>query len=206
MNKDFYQYGLIIVALMAAVMIAGNAGIAIAQTSSGASGGPAAGASSSATTSGSAVNVTGRVNGTLNPVGISDAVTPGNDMTSSDMTGHVSGAMVEGKAVKADAGAKTSAGAWPSESQYWKSEFPKRSYYTPSSDYTNYEPAYQYGYTTYQQNPGKRFDELDQLQLRSKWEASRGKSTLTWDQAQAASRDAYTRMSERRVNSSGTVQ
>jgi len=201
MEKNLFVYGMVFGALMAGVMVAGNASIVYAQTSSGASGAGAAG-SAAVTTNKSAVNVTGSAGGTLNPVGIANTATGATSATG-NLTGAVSGAMVPGAPVTVNT--SSAVGTWNDESNYWRNQYTSRPYYNSTTSFSSYEPAYQYGFNTYNQNPNKRYDELDQLQLRSQWEANRGTSTLTWDQAQAASRDAYERMYQNRVDSSATV-
>jgi len=186
--RDLLICSTIIGSLMGGAVIFGNISLAMAQTA------VTSGAGMAPTTSATNVNVTGGVNGTRDPIGITGTAATG-------VTGHVSGAMKEGKPITGAGNTPSSAtvGAWSSERNYWQSEYPRRPYYNSTTNYQLYEPAYQYGYNAYNQNPGKRFDELDQLQLRSNWDANRGNSTLTWDQAQQASRDAYERLYNNRI-------
>ncbi len=81
------------------------------------------------------------------------------------------------------------------EHAFWRNEFGKRPYVTKNSPYDQYGPAYQYGwesYTTYGTKK-KSFDEVEP-ELRRAWDSRRGNSKLSWEQAQAATRDAWQRV------------
>ncbi len=86
---------------------------------------------------------------------------------------------------------------WESENKYWRSTYPTRSYYSSSKDYTIYEPAYRYGVDLYNRTPHTRYQDLDQIELRNRWSRFRGESSLSWDDAEAATRDAYEHMMQR---------
>ncbi len=88
----------------------------------------------------------------------------------------------------------TSPEGWETENTYWRQQYPSRPYYTSTRDYTLYEPAYRYGAELYTQYPGKRYEEIDMVKAQSGWIKMRGTSTLTWEDAQAATRDSYVRM------------
>jgi hypothetical protein len=81
---------------------------------------------------------------------------------------------------------------WDAENRYWRNNFSSRPY-AKGKDYSAYEPAYRYGLETYNQNPGMRFEDIDQSRLRTGWNQARGTSTLGWDDARLATRDAYNR-------------
>ena len=60
--------------------------------------------------------------------------------------------------------------------------------------YDELQPAYKYGWETRGQYPvNQRFSDVES-DLGQKWETSRGKSTLGWDKAKHASRDAWDRI------------
>lgn len=88
---------------------------------------------------------------------------------------------------------------WASQDTYWQKTYPSRPYYTTQRTYENYQPAYRYGGDIYSKNPGVSYDKLDQAQLRRDWDNARGTSTLTWEDANPATRDAYTRLYEHRT-------
>jgi hypothetical protein len=67
-----------------------------------------------------------------------------------------------------------------------------------------YEPAYQLGVNTFSQTGGKPFSSLDLNQLKNEWNQQRGNSTLTWEQAEPAVRDAYDRVSNDQKGAAAT--
>ncbi|NDF11959.1 MAG: hypothetical protein EB060_03965 [Proteobacteria bacterium] len=83
---------------------------------------------------------------------------------------------------------------WNAENDYWHNQYPSRPYYDRGRAYSTVEPAYRYGVDLYNQNPGRRYEELNQSQLSSGWDTARGTSTMNWNDAQNATRDAYNRM------------
>jgi hypothetical protein len=83
---------------------------------------------------------------------------------------------------------------WSVEDTYWRTTYPTRPYYSSTRDYVVYEPAYRYGADLYTQYPGKRYEEMDMVQVKTGWMKVRGKSTLTWEEAEAASKDSFNRM------------
>ena len=81
------------------------------------------------------------------------------------------------------------------EHAYWRSEFGSRPYVTHGSLYDEYGPAYQYGWESYVScgTKAKAFDDVEP-ELRHTWDSRRGKSTLSWEDARAATRDAWERV------------
>lgn len=150
---------------------------AVAQTSSGSSG------TGSSNTTGSATTGTGGSNSMM------DSNTTGS---SSSTTGGSYGSGAPGTS----GNNSSNATSWDTQNQYWRSNYSKRPYYNSSVDYSNYEPAYRYGTDLYNQNSGRSYNELNQDQLRNGWNQARGNSSMSWDDAQEATRDAYNRMYE----------
>ena len=83
------------------------------------------------------------------------------------------------------------------EISYWRDNYNTRPYTNQGTAIDEYEPAYAYGVASYTKYPGRNFDDVDS-DLSRDWNASRGKSTLAWDRARLASRDAWDRISARR--------
>ena len=79
------------------------------------------------------------------------------------------------------------------EEQYWSDNYRSRPYVTNGTDYKTYQPAYRYGWESFERYPGRSFDEVEP-ELQRGWDAQRGDSTLTWDNAKAATRDAWHRV------------
>jgi len=100
--------------------------------------------------------------------------------------GVVAGALA-GKSVSADPVA---------EDAYWKDNYSSRSYVGSGSTYDDYGPAYGYGVNAFSRNPDKEFDEVE-TDLGRDWNTSKGKSSLEWDRAKHASRDAWNRLSDK---------
>jgi hypothetical protein len=83
-----------------------------------------------------------------------------------------------------------------SEAVYWKENFKARPYAADAERFDDYGPAYDYGVVSYGKYPGRNFDDIE-TELSRDWESVRGKSTLKWDDARLATRDAYERVSAR---------
>ena len=80
---------------------------------------------------------------------------------------------------------------------YWRENYKTRPYADKATAFDEYAPAYGYGVAAYTKYPGRSFDDVDS-DLSRDWNASRGKSTLGWDRARFASRDAWDRVSTHR--------
>ena len=98
--------------------------------------------------------------------------------------GAAAGALA-GKAMKVDPAA---------EDAYWRDNYTTRPYVAGGS-YEDYGPAYNYGTSAYSRYPGRSFDEVEP-ELGRDWTAARGRSSLEWDNARHASRDAWQRLSD----------
>ena len=110
------------------------------------------------------------------------------------MTGPVGAAV--GAAVGAVAGALAGRKADPAvEDSYWRDNYTSRPYVRSGSSYDEYAPAYRYGLDAHAQHGGSRsFDEVEP-ELGRNWGSTRGKSSLEWEHAKHASRDAWDRVS-----------
>ena len=113
------------------------------------------------------------------------------------MTGPV-GAVV-GAAVGAVAGAVAGKGiakaADPAvEDAYWRDNYSSRPYVAGGSSYDEYSPAYRYGVESYSRYPDRSFDDVEP-ELGRGWASARGRSSLEWERAKDASRDAWHRVS-----------
>jgi hypothetical protein len=81
------------------------------------------------------------------------------------------------------------------EDAYWRANYKNRPYYTPGSDYENYEGDYRHGYESTTRYTGS-FDEAE-ADLRRDWEARPENRGRTWEESKAAVRDAYHRIRDR---------
>lgn len=83
------------------------------------------------------------------------------------------------------------------EDGYWKANYATRSYAEKNVRYDAYQPAYRTGYEGYARYPGKKFDDVEP-HLRKEYEQSKGSSSLAWDKARHATRDAWNRLEKAR--------
>ena len=105
---------------------------------------------------------------------------------------------VVGAAVGAIAGGLAGKGVAESvnptaEDTYWKENHKTASYYETGRTYDDYAPAYRTGYEGYGRYQGKRFEEVED-QLATDYNRNRGNSSLEWDRAKLATRDAWHRV------------
>lgn len=80
------------------------------------------------------------------------------------------------------------------EDAYWRDNHSNRSY-ASGSEYDQYRPAYGYGVDAFTRFPNRSFDDLEP-ELRRDWNDKRGNSSLDWDRAKHATRDAWQRVSD----------
>lgn len=81
------------------------------------------------------------------------------------------------------------------EDAYWRENYKDRAYAVDGSSYDDYGPAYRYGVASFGQHPGRSFEEAES-DLSRGWSGSRETSSLDWDRAKHATRDAWTRVSD----------
>ena len=81
------------------------------------------------------------------------------------------------------------------EDAYWQSNFTDRSYVDSGSSFDDYGPAYGYGVAAHGRYPGRNFDDVEP-DLARDWGRTRGDSSLSWDAAKHAVRDAWERVSD----------
>jgi hypothetical protein len=79
------------------------------------------------------------------------------------------------------------------EDAYWSKSYSSTVYVPKGADYKLYQPAYRYGWESYPKYRGKKFDEVE-AELSSNWDVARGTSSLSWDKARLATRDAWYRV------------
>jgi hypothetical protein len=79
------------------------------------------------------------------------------------------------------------------EDAYWRNSYKTRPYVESKYDYDQYGPAYQYGWETRTRYSGRKFDDIEP-ELERNWATNRGKSSLEWNKARHATRDAWDRL------------
>lgn len=81
------------------------------------------------------------------------------------------------------------------EDSYWRDNFQSKPYVDKSATYDDYGPAYRHGVEAHTRYPNRDFDEIES-DLGRDWTTSRGKSSLEWERAKHASRDAWGRVKD----------
>ena len=81
------------------------------------------------------------------------------------------------------------------EDAYWRQNYASRPYVTGTRSYDDYGPAYKYGVDNYSRFQGRSFDDVES-DLSRGWSTARGRSSLEWDNARHATRDAWNRLSD----------
>lgn len=138
--------------------------------------GAAAGGIAGGVAGGSAAAAGAAVGGVAGPVGAA--------------LGAVAGAVVG--ALAGQAVAKADPSVDPTiEEAYWREHHASRPY-TAGAPYEHYAPAYRHGASVHARYPGREFDDVEP-ELGAAWASERGDSPLSWEQARAASRDAWQR-------------
>ncbi len=73
---------------------------------------------------------------------------------------------------------------------HFENSYRNAPYYKSGSEWTDYQPAYKYGYDTYGEYQGKKFDDV-QDSLERNWDSTKGNSRLAWNDAKGAVRDGW---------------
>jgi len=100
---------------------------------------------------------------------------------------------IAGGVIGAKAGDSIAEAVNPTEyREHFKREYRNSPHYSSERDWNDYEPAYQYGYDTYGQHRGRRFEEAEP-ELQRDWDRTRAQnnSRLEWDDARYAVRDGW---------------
>lgn len=82
------------------------------------------------------------------------------------------------------------------EDAYWREEYWNRPYAEEETPYETYQPAYRTGYEGFTRYPGRRYEEVES-DLQRDYESA-GKSSLDWERAKYATRDAWHRVEDSR--------
>ena len=73
---------------------------------------------------------------------------------------------------------------------YWRTHYRDQPYYRSSHEWEDYEPAYRYGYDSYNSRRGRDFSSAER-DLEAGWERAKGRSRLAWADAKQAVRDGW---------------
>lgn len=104
--------------------------------------------------------------------------------------GTVVGAVV-GAVAGAKAGDAIAEAINPTEyNAHFESKYRETPYYSSGREWSDYQPAYQYGYDTYGKYRGQRFEDVEN-NLERDWDATKANSRLAWTEAKGAVRDGW---------------
>jgi hypothetical protein len=74
--------------------------------------------------------------------------------------------------------------------RHFADSFKDSSFFRPGSEWQDYEPAYQYGYQSFDRHRGRRFEEVEP-ELAQAWNTTRRGSKLGWAEAREAVREGW---------------
>jgi hypothetical protein len=101
---------------------------------------------------------------------------------------------VVGTVAGAAAGHKVGEAVNPTvEDAYWSEHWRERDYVDSARPYSDYQPAYRYGWESRARHPNRSYNEVER-DLERGWDRFRGESTLQWNEARNATRDARHRV------------
>lgn len=81
------------------------------------------------------------------------------------------------------------------EEAYWREKYKDRPYAAGGSSYDEFGPAYRYGVAAFVKSTQRSFDQAEP-DLSRGWSTARGTSSLDWDRAKYAVRDAWNRLGD----------
>lgn len=84
------------------------------------------------------------------------------------------------------------------EDAYWRENYASCPYVAKDSNYDLYQPAYRYGWESRGRYADNKFEEIEPT-LANDWRNHPVNSTLDWDRARPAVRDAWNRIENNRV-------
>jgi len=76
------------------------------------------------------------------------------------------------------------------EDTYWRENYRTRPYVEKDTDYTEYAPAYRYGWESRANNPDLPFEQAEP-HLEKNWRSNQPKVKMEWDKAKHAVKDAW---------------
>ena len=79
------------------------------------------------------------------------------------------------------------------EDTYWRENYTSRPYVEKGTDYTEYAPAYRYGWESSANNPDIAYDQAEP-HLEKNWSENEPKPKMEWDKAKYAVKDAWDRV------------
>jgi uncharacterized protein YcfJ len=121
---------------------------------------------------------------------VAGAVTGAAVGSAAGPVGTVVGALAGGM-LGAKAGGSIAEAVNPTEyNNYFEANYRNAPYYSAGRDWSDYEPAYKYGYDTYGQYRGQRFEDVEP-QLERDWQNTKANSRLAWNEAKGAVKEGW---------------
>lgn len=124
---------------------------------------------------------TGAVAGAVSGAAIGSAAGP---------VGAVVGAVVGGVAGAKAGGAIAEAVNPTDYTDHFRKTYQSSRYYNQGRTWDDYAPAYDYGYKTYGNYRGQRFEQVEN-ELERDWNSAKANSRLAWNEAKGAVRDGW---------------
>jgi hypothetical protein len=81
---------------------------------------------------------------------------------------------------------------WTAEDEYWRTNYKNRPY-AGRDDYSQWEPAYRYGFESSQRYQNRNWEDVEH-DLSSGWTRFEHRGQRTWEQVKNAVRDAWDRV------------
>jgi hypothetical protein len=81
---------------------------------------------------------------------------------------------------------------WTGEDEYWRTNYKSRPY-AGSHDYSQWQPAYRYGFESAQRYQNRDWEDVEH-DLSSSWNNYEHRGKRTWEQVKNAVRDAWDRV------------
>ena len=98
---------------------------------------------------------------------------------------------IAGGVVGAKAGDAIAEAVNPTDyNDHFERNFRSAPYYSSGREWNDYQPAYRYGYDTYGQYRGQRFEDVEGT-LERNWNEAKADSRLAWAEAKDAVRDGW---------------
>jgi hypothetical protein len=82
------------------------------------------------------------------------------------------------------------------EETYWRENYSSRPYVIHGASFNEYRPAFRHGVHAYGRHEDHSFEHAEPELMRD-WDHVKGMSSLTWEDARPAARDAWQRVNER---------
>ena len=73
---------------------------------------------------------------------------------------------------------------------HFQTKYQQAPYYSTGREWSDYQPAYRYGYDTYGEYRGQRFEDVED-RLERNWNEAKADSRLAWAEAKDAVRDGW---------------